>query len=504
MKSTRIKETVEVRDPGEVEIGIAEVKARSVRGIVVLTGRTFFLQIIAVIASGFLWAYLGPSELGVFFILNAVINFLNYFSDVGLAAALIQKKTHPTDVDLKTTFFVQELLVLTLIGIVVLLTPFFTQKYSLTQDGVVLLYALALSFFLSSLKSIPSILLERKLDFIKLTFPQILEQVLYFVVLVYFAVNGYGIKSFTIAVIARDIIGLVSIYWLQPWMPGIAFSRSTLKDLFRFGIPFQINTLLAAFKDDGMTIVLGGILGPAGVGFLGTAQKFARYPLTFFMDTVTRVTFPAFSRMQDSPLDLARSVTRSIFFICFLVFPSLVGLAIVAPYIVEVIPRYNQWKPALVALTFVSINFMFAAATTQLTNLLNAIGKIRITFFLMIMWTTLTWVFIPLLAMRFGVNGAALGYSLVGSSSLIAIYIAKKHVNFSLYHSVGKPLIGTGIMATVLVLLRIFLPLNSYSIIILSLVGAIVYVVVMVALVGASLVEDAKKSFKTVIGKKIA
>jgi O-antigen/teichoic acid export membrane protein len=147
---------------------------------------------------------------------------------------------------------------------------------------------------------------------------------------------------------------------------------------------------------------------------------------------------------------------------------------------------------------------MFAAATTQLTNLLNAIGRIRITFFLMIMWTTLTWVFIPLLAMRFGVNGAALGYSLVGSSSLIAIYIAKKHVNFSLYHSVGKPLIGTGIMATVLVLLRIFLPLNSYSIIILSLVGSIVYVVVMVALVGASLVEDAKKSFKTVIGKKIA
>lgn len=504
MKSTQAKESVEVRDPGEMEIGIAEVKARSVRGIVILTGRTFFLQIIAVVASGFMWAYLGPAELGVFFILNAVINFLNYFSDVGLAAALIQKKNHPSDTDLKTTFFVQEILVLSLIGVVVLLTPYFTQRYSLTPDGVVLLYALALSFFLSSLKSIPSILLERKLDFIKLTFPQILEQVLYYVILVYFAVNGYGIKSFTIAVIARDIIGLVSIYWLQPWMPGIAFSKATLKDLFRFGIPYQVNTLLAAFKDDGMTIILGGILGPVGVGFLGTAQKFARYPLTFFMDTVTRVTFPAFSRMQDSPHDLARSVTRSIFFICFLVFPSLVGLAIVAPYIVEVVPRYNQWKPALVALTFVSVNFMFAAGTTQLTNLLNAIGKIRITFFLMIMWTTLTWVFIPLLAMKFGVNGAAVGYSLVGASSVVAVYIAKKYVNFSIYHSVGKPLIGSAIMATVLILLRMFLPVNSYSIVILALVGSIVYGVIMVVIVGASLVEDAKKSFKTILGKKLA
>ncbi len=501
MKPTAAKESVEVRDPGEIEIGIEDVKARSVRGIVVLTGRTFFLQIIAVVASGFMWAYLGPKELGIFFILNAVINFLNYFSDIGLAAALIQKKNHPTETDLKTTFFVQELLVVGIIGIVVAFTPYLTQHYSLDRDGVILLYALALSFFLSSLKSIPSILLERKLDFIKLTFPQILEQVVYYVILVILAIQGYGIRSFTIAVIVRDIVGLVSIYWLQPWKPGFAFSKETLKDLFKFGIPYQVNTLLAAFKDDGMTIILGGILGPAGVGFLGTAQKFARYPLTFFMDTVTRVTFPAFSRMQDSPDHLARSVTRSIFFICFLVFPSLVGLAILAPYIVELIPRYNQWKPALIALTFVSINFMFAAATTQLTNLLNAIGKIKITFFLMIMWTALTWALIPFLATKFGADGAALGYALVGSSSIVAIFIAKKYVDFSLYHSIGKPLLGTAIMATVMLIIKMFLPVTTYTMLILMLVGAVVYGVVMVVIVGASLVEDAKKSFKTVIGK---
>ncbi len=501
MASAQNKESVEVRDPSEIEIGIEDVKARSVRGIVVLTGRTFFLQVIAVVAAGFLWAYLGPAELGVFIILNSVINFLNYFSDIGLAAALIQKKTHPTETDLRTTFFVQELLIVSLLVVVFLLTPFFKQHFSLTTDGVWLLYALALSFLLSSFKSIPSILLERKLDFIKLTFPQILEQVLYYVLLVYLAVNGYGIKSFTIAVIARDIIGVVAIYWLQPWRPGFAFSKATLKDLFKFGIPYQINTLLAAFKDDGMTIVLGGILGPVGIGYWGTAVKFARYPLTFFMDTVTRVTFPAFSRMQDEPEHLARSVTRSIFFICFLVFPSLAGLSIVAPYIVSVIPRYNQWQPALFALTFVSVNFMFAAATTQLTNLLNAIGKIRITFYLMIMWTALTWLLMPFLSSKFGVNGAAVGYSLVGSSSVVAIFIAKKQVNFSLYHSIGKPLIGTLLMAAVLVILRMFLPVTAYSIVILSLVGAIVYGVIMVALVGVSLVEDAKKSFKTVLGR---
>ncbi|HEX6977579.1 MAG TPA: oligosaccharide flippase family protein [Patescibacteria group bacterium] len=483
------------------EITLETVKARSVRGVVVLTGRTFFLQVVAFVASGLMWAYLAPTELGVFFILNAVINFLNYFSDIGLAAALIQKKEKLTETDLRTTFFVQQVLVLAIIGIVVLLSPFFTRQYHLSQDGVVLLYALAFSFLLSSLKSIPSILLERKLEFVKLTFPQILEQVIYYVILVFLAIRGYGIKSFTIAVIIRDVVGLVTIYILQPWKPGIAFSKKTLSGLFKFGIPYQINTLLAALKDDGMTLVLGGILGPVGIGFLGTAQKFARYPLTFFMDTVTKVTFPAFSRMQDAKGHLERSVTRSIFFICFLVFPSLVGLVILAPLIVEVIPRYNQWLPALVPLTFVSINFMFAAATTQLTNLLNAIGKIRITFYLMIMWTVLTWVFIPVLAKLYGVDGAALGYALVGASSVVAIFIAKKYVNFSVNDAVVKPGIATLLMGTVLIILRGALPVNFYSIWILASVGVVVYGVLMVAIIGASLIEDAKRSFKEIFSR---
>ncbi|HSX49110.1 MAG TPA: oligosaccharide flippase family protein [Candidatus Saccharimonadales bacterium] len=483
------------------EISLETVKERAVRGIVVLTGRTFFLQILGAIALAFLATYLGPFEWGVFAIVNAVINFLNYFSDVGLAAALIQKKEHPTDVDLKTTFFVQESLVLLVIGIMVALAQFFTHKYSLNQDGVVLYYAVAFSFFLSSLKSIPSVLLERKLEFVKLTFPQILEQVIYYVVLVIFAVKGFGIKSFTIAVITRDVVGVVAIYIMQPWRPGIAFSRKTLSGLFKFGIPYQINTFLAALKDDGMTLVLGGIIGPIGVGYLAFAQKFARFPLAFFMDTVTRVTFPAFSRMQDKKEHLERSVTRSIFFICLLVFPSLIALVILAPVIIQVFPQYGKWGPAMLTLTLVSVNFGFAAATTQLTNLLNAIGKIRITFYLMIMWTILTWTLLPFLSIKYGFNGAALGYALVGSSSVVAILVAKRYVNFSVYDAIVKPLIGASLMGVVIFVLKGVLQPSLYSIGLISFVGLVTYTVLMVAIIGVSLIEDAKKSFKTIFNK---
>ena len=283
----------------EERISIETIKERSVRGIVVLTGRTFLLQIIALVAQLFLFAYLGKYEFGVFAIVSSIINFLVYFSDIGLAAALIQKKDNPTETDLKTTFTIQQIIVFVLVGTVFLLTPFFVTKYSLDESGKMLLYALSISLVLSSFKSIPSVLLERKLEFVKLVFPQILEQVVYNVVLVLLAMNGFGLASFSVAVLVRGVVGLVAIYYLQPWKIGLAFSIETLKGLFKFGIPYQVNTFLATLKDDGLTIILGGIIGPVGVGILSFAQKIARLPLTFFMDTVTRVTFPAFSRLQD-------------------------------------------------------------------------------------------------------------------------------------------------------------------------------------------------------------
>lgn len=485
----------------EEEIGIETIKERSVRGIVVLTGRTFLLQIIALVAQLFLFAYLGKYEFGVFAIVSAIINFLVYFSDIGLAAALIQKKEKPTETDLKTTFTVQQILVLGAVCVVLLLTPFFSQKYSLTQDGKMLLYALSFSLVLSSFKSIPSVLLERKLEFVKLVFPQILEQIVYNIVLVVMAMKGFGLASFSVAVLIRGFVGLSAIYYLQPWKPGLAFSFETLKGLFKFGVPYQINTFLATLKDDGMTIILGSIIGPVGIGVLSFAQKIARLPLTFFMDTVTRVTFPAFSRLQNEKEHLERSVTRSIFFICLLVFPSLMGIIILSPILVRVVPRYEQWIPSLIPIIFISINFAFAAATTQLTNLLNAIGKIKITFYLMIMWTVLSWIFIPLLSVKFGVNGAAVGYSLVGLSSVIAIYIAKKYVNFSISDSIIKPLIGTVVMGVILLLVRNFLDVSINSMLILGLVGVLVYGASMVSMMGASLIDDAKKSYKHIFNK---
>ena len=69
-----------------------EVKRRSVSGVLALISRTFIIQIISFVATLSLTIFLDPNTYGIFYLVSSVVNFLAYFSDVGLAAALIQKK----------------------------------------------------------------------------------------------------------------------------------------------------------------------------------------------------------------------------------------------------------------------------------------------------------------------------------------------------------------------------------------------------------------------------
>jgi PST family polysaccharide transporter len=478
------------------EIDLEVVKKRAVKGVVVLTGRTFFLSILSFLATGLLTVFLDPSQFGIFWMVSAVVNFLAYFSDIGLAAALIQKKEKVREEDLSTTFLVQELLVFAILVVLFFATPIFVKIYNLDFEGKLLLYSLGISLFLSSLKTIPSVLLERELEFGKLVLPQILENLTYNILAVFLAWRGFGLRSFTYSVLSRGLVGLVAMYLLRPWKPKILFARSSFSHLIKFGLPYQVNTLLATVKDDGLTAVLGGILGGAGLGLLGWAQKWGQAPLRFFMDQVIKVTFPAFSRMQDEKDQLRSSLERSLFFISLLVFPSLFGLLALAPLLVEIIPKYIKWQPALIPLYLIGGNTVFAAVSTQLTNLLNATGRIKTTFKLMVMWTALSWFLIPFLAYRFGVNGAAFGYLLLGASSIVAVIIVRRFLPFSFSRSFLKPLLSSLVMFFLIVYLRINLPSNFKSLVLLILVGTISYLVLIYLLVGGVFKEDVKKSFK--------
>lgn len=470
-----MQESVEQLDP-TVELTTEDIRSRVIKGAAILTARTFIMQVVSFGANALLTIFLEPAQYGIFFLVSAVISFLTYFSDIGFAASLIQRKEKLTDIELKTVFTTQQVLILMVIIVIFLATPILKNIYHLDINAIYLLWALAFSLFLSSLKIIPSVIMERKLEFNKLIIPQLIETIVFNVVAVYLAWKGFGINSFTIAVLIRGIVGLVITYIIQPWMPSFAFSYQSLKSILKFGIPYQINTLLAMVKDDGMTIFLGSTLGASGIGLLAWAQKWAFAPLRFFMDQIIKVTFPAFSRLQDKEKDLADAVSKSILYICLLVFPALVMLVLISPSLVLIIPKYGKWTPALFALSILAINSAMAAVTTPVTNALNAIGKISVTFKLMIMWTTLTWLFVPIFSLAYGINGAAVGFVLVGLSSVIALVSVLRYIKLNYFNILAKPLLITLILGIIVTIIRWLIPVSLTQVIVMILVGLVTYI----------------------------
>lgn len=474
------------------ELDIATVVKRSVRGIFALVSRSFFIQGISLVTALILFGLLQEKEIGLFAVVTASIAFLTYFSDIGLAGALIQKKEPLTTDDLRTTFTIQQALVISLVVIALLLSNFVGSLYHLDQEGVFLFQALVVSFFLSSLKTIPSVILERNLQFEKLVLPQIFETLAFSGVVLYCAFMGYGIMSYTYAVLARGIIGLVAMYAIAPWQIGFSFTKEVAKKLLSFGIPFQTNSILALLKDDLLILYLGAVLPLAQVGYIGFAQKLAFTPLRLVMDNMIRITFPAFSRLAHEPVHLGMAIEKSLFATVGLIFPALTGVVILAPYLVEYVPKYQKWEPALLALTFFAVNAAFSALSTPLTNALNAVGKVKITLYFMVFWTAATWLLTPLAIVWYQFNGVAISSAIVSVSAIGVIFIVRKQIPFALKPVLFAPSIATIIMGIVLAGLSSILVKNLFMIFVMIGVGAVVYFGILFLLGKKNIIADIK------------
>jgi O-antigen/teichoic acid export membrane protein len=457
------------------EVDIALVKKRSIKGIFALTSRTFVVQLVSFASNLLLTIFLSPAVFGVYFVVSAAIAFLSYFSDIGLAAALIQKKEEITEEELRTTFTIQQVLVVTVVLLALALSPFIAKFYNLKAEEILLYQALAISFFLSSLKTIPSIILERGLHFEKLVVPQIVEVFFFSVTAVVFAFAGFGVTSFTLAVLARGISGLIAIYVIQPWRIGFGFSRASAKKLLSFGIPFQANSFLGLIKDDLFVAYLGKALPIAQVGYIGFAQKWAYMPLRLIMDNVIRITFPSFSRLQHEKDVLKKAIEKALFASCYIIFPAVTGLVIMSPYFIHFMPKYQKWEPALLSLVFFSFNAMLSSVSTPLTNALNAIGKIKISLYLMIFWTVATWVLTPILIVIYGFNGVSIASALISLSVVAVVIITKRYINFSILFTTAVPIISSIIMGIIVYFLSGIFVKGLISLLIMCMLGALLY-----------------------------
>lgn len=421
---------------------------------------SLFLQsgysaVLGFIANIVLTIYLSPKIFGIYITVLSIIALLNYFSDIGLAASLIQREKIDDD-DVKTAFTMQQIIISSLIILGILLTQPIMKFYGLAYDGKILYWTLLAGFFISSLKTIPSVFLERHLNFHKIVTVQVIENTAFYVTVSLLALSGFGLMSFAWGVLVRAFTGLILMYSLSPWMPRFGISKKSMSHLLSYGVPFQSMSFLALFKDELVTLLLGKLIGFEKLGYIGWAKKWAESTLRIIMDNVSKVVFPLFARIQTDKAKQSTVLNKVLRYQSMIIIPSLLGIALVMPLIVDVLPQYKKWEPALPLFYIFIASSLFTSYLTPFINFFSAIGKIKLSLGFMVFWTVMMWVLVYPLTTLFGIYGFPLTILAIAMTSVFVAMKARTMVPYNFIESTYKYFISGFIMFIVTIMVRYY------------------------------------------------
>lgn len=484
-------ENIEESPNKSSQLSLAEIKKRTINAFLTLSARQVLLRGLSFVSVNLILARALPIEtLGIFNIATAIVTFFAFFSDVGLAASLIQKKDEIKQSHITTTFTIQQGIVLLLSLIIVVGAPYLASFYNLDASGTWLIRALGVSFFLSSLKVIPSVLLERELKFQPVVLVELVETLLFNGLLLYFGLSGYGIWSFTYAVLARGLVGVILIYILAPVKVAIGFEKQAAKELLSFGVPYQLSNLLALLKDRLVPLVLTWMIGTVGLTYITWAQSMAFLPFEI-MNMVIKITFPAFSRLQHDKEALARAVEKSLFVTSLSVFPAVFGIAAILPSVVSYVVG-SKFEPALLTFYLFVFSTFLSVISNTFTNVLNAIGQVKLTLKLMVFWTVITWILTPALVYVYGFVGAGMSAAIISLTSVVTIVLVKRILTINVLGSTLLPFIASSVMAVAIYLFAQYFVRDIPTLILSIILGGVLYLSLILALAKNRVLKELK------------
>jgi len=167
-----------------VDDAASGLRARTLRGFL-LVGAQRALSLVVTAAGGIALArLLLPDVFGSYALISFAVTLGVVFSDVGLGAALIQRRELAGDAGLTAAFVAQLTLAAVLGAALVVLAPVAVAWLGAPPETADALRALALLVPLAALRMPAAVVLERRLVYLPLTLADTLDTVLFYAVAV--------------------------------------------------------------------------------------------------------------------------------------------------------------------------------------------------------------------------------------------------------------------------------------------------------------------------------
>ena len=387
------------------------LRGRTLRSFLLLGAQRVVGVVVTAGGSIALARLLAPEVFGLYAILVFVITAGVRSSELGLGAALIQRRDLDPAAALGVAFTATFALALALGAAIAAAAPLVARWPGVSSDVTAPVRWLALLVVLSSLRMPATVLLERRLAYLPLTVAETADTVTFHAVAIAAAIAGAGLWSFVMGALAARAVNLVVLWGAARWRPTLRWSWRELAPVMKFGILFQGSILVAIAGDAVVPIVVTAWSGVTGVGFLNWAATLSFLPLQV-VSIAGRVLFPALSSLQADTERFAEATARALNRVTAVLYPVAALLLAGADPVVRLIFG-EAWLPAIPAVRCFCLSAIIGGTSTIFVHALYSLGRADIVFRLNIANAVLLWVITLVLVPWLGFVGFA-----VASASL--------------------------------------------------------------------------------------
>jgi O-antigen/teichoic acid export membrane protein len=245
-----------------------------------------------------------PEAFGLMALLNALLQGLQLFSDIGIGPSIIQNKRGDDPAFLDTAWTVQVLRGLVLWGVACAIALPFAAFYG---DPILawILPISGLTALLAGFNSSRIFSMYRHVDLARVSTLELGSQGAGIAVMIAFALVDRSIWALVAGGLAGSLTKLLLSHTI---LPGLAnhfrFDRSALGPMLRFGRWIFFSTVLTFLVGQSDRLVFGKMVPLAMLGVYSVGSMIATMPATALGRMASSVYFPVYSRVHNSGRDL--------------------------------------------------------------------------------------------------------------------------------------------------------------------------------------------------------
>ncbi|MBL8062705.1 MAG: lipopolysaccharide biosynthesis protein [Anaerolineales bacterium] len=345
--------------------------------------------------------FLAPEHFGVVALATLTMDYLSVVNDLGLGAALIQKRERIQES--ANIAFILNVVAGTILTIAIFLIAPYAALFFKEPQVTSVLQLLGLTFIITSFGSVQNVLLQKELNFRKKIIPELGSTIVKAVISISLAVTGFGVWALVFGQIIGVAFSSLLLWIIVPWRPSFSWDTTIARDMFKYGLSIMGNNAMSIWEDSFDYFVIGLLYTPAALGIYTLAYKLPQTLVLHILWIMTAVLFPAFSSLQNQIDALKKSFLLILRYVELLVTPLCLGMVIAADPLIRV-AFGEQWLDAIPILRILSLYVWVVSIGFHVGDIYKAIGRPDI----------LIKMSIPMFALRILLLWIGAQYSLVG------------------------------------------------------------------------------------------